>query len=375
MPSLKAGLNLFTGQYPHHHPHPRAKFDSALLLRWARQVEEVILWDTGLGWHGLDEFLAAATRLTHVHMDSCSPLAAAQADRLLNACSAVTRLSLAGSCMPCNFPSTVTELQAAFRNDDDCALHKTQCDALLYRADSLPHLEDLSLTFDGDGRIPVVLTCPIQLAQLQVLYLGLDVSSVDVDLSWVQLQARPRVENETGFEFDCFVHVDMIDPAMHRAVVAQLSPFAIRELTLYLDTPFTCIIQKLWSQLNICSLILAFHDLALCAASEALQVLPLSCTRVDIEAKHLRLDRVIYISSAALFCQPANIRVTTEACIEIVGAGAACMTAPDRMQQPWQFVVQGAKSVHGLPPSLATNKTYFQQNAAACKAGWTDDTE
>ena len=51
------------------------------------------------------------------------------------------------------------------------------------------------------------------------------------------------------------------------------------------------------------------------------------------------------------------------------------MTAPHQMQQPWQFVVSGAKSVCGLPPSLPTNKTYFQQNAAACKAGWSDDTE
>ena len=287
MPSLKAGLNIFTGRHPHHDPHPSPKFDSALLLRWARQVAEVVLWDPSLGCHGLREFLAEATRLTHVYIHSCSLLAAAQADRLLSACSAVTRLSLAGSCMPSRFPSTVTELQARFKSGRDDALHRSQCDALLYRADSLPHLKDLSLTFDGnDIKTPVVLTCPIQLAQLQVLYLGLDVSTVDLDLSWVQLQARPRVENEKGLEFDCFVHVDTADPAMHNAVVAKLSPFSIGELTLYLAIPFTCTLQKLWSQLTVCTLILALGDMALSKASEALQILPPSCTKVEIEAEH-----------------------------------------------------------------------------------------
>ena len=203
-----------------------------------------------------------------------------------------------------------------------------------------------------------------------MLELGLSISS-DIDLSWVHLQACPQ--------FQCSLHLSETKRARHKAAVAQLSPFAMRELTLRLNVQFTPTMQKLWSQLNVRSLILAssVEDDSFSTASKALMFLPVSCTQVIIEVNNLIWRRVIYIGAAALMSQAANIHIVTEDCarVEVLGAGAACMTAANEMQQPWQIVVQGAKSVQGLPPSLATSKTYFLQNAAACKAGWTDETK
>ena len=367
VPSLKAGLAIYSNEPP----QLSSKFESALLLRWARHVEKVNVHDSTLGCHGLCEFLASATSAASIDVRSHSLLAAAQADRLLCACSAVNHLSLSGSFMPSTFPRTVTDLQVDFsrygkpRVDAQDAV---QCDALLYRAASLPCLRQLLLSFSG--YMPAQLTCPIKLRQLQVLYLGLlNMDSTDANLSWVQLQACPN--------FSCSVSLHPTNSDMHDDVVARFSPLTIKRLDLYVDIRFSCHMQKLWSQLNNCSLILSFDDMPFTTASEALQILPLSCTKVILEARNLSWDRVIYVSSTAFFSQAANIRVITEscACVEILGAGDACMAAANEMQRPWQFVVQGAKSVHGLPASLATNKTYFLQNAAACSAGWTDDTD
>ena len=370
VPLLKSGLEVdFYGCDDH--PRPLLRFVTALLLRWARHVQTVNVYDRALGCCGLYEFLTQADSVTDVHIESNSLLEAAQADRLLHACTAVKTLSLCGSFMPSCFPSSVTKLQADFKHGTAGAGATdavVQCDALLYRAGSLLCLEELSLSLTSQTSF--LLTCPIQMALLQVLELRLSISS-DINLSWVHLQACPHLQ--------CSLYLNRTKIARHKAAVAQLSPFAIRGLTLRLNVQFTPTMQKLWSQLNVCSLILASsvdHE-SFSTASQALMFLPVSCTNVIIEVKDLIWHRVIYISAAALVSQAANIHIVTEDCarVEVLGAGAACMTAANEMQQPWQIVVQGAKSVQGLPPSLATSKTYFQQNAAACGAGWTDETK
>ena len=363
VPSLRAGL--VGHQFNHSHSLPN--FGSTLMLRWAGHMEAIDLHENLYGCFGLADFLAAAKHATTVQMHSRSLLAAAQADRLLHACKSVTSLELSGIFMPSNLASTITDLHAifAYHTPDLNALNSVQCDALLYRADILPQLKHLSLTFTGT--IPAVLTCPIQLAQLQVLNLALDVSCNELDLSWVQLQACPRL--------NCMICLDVSKKARHEAAVAQLSPLMIRSLALSLEVPFTSSRQQLWGQLRACSLHLKVFENSFSQASGALQILPRSCTNIVIETVEFESHQMMYISWAALVSRAANIRVITNhfVTVQILGHRHACM-ATSEMQQPWQFVVQGAKTVHGLPASLASDKTYFQQNAAAGRAGWTDET-
>ena len=161
MPSLKSGLEVDFDGYDDH-PHPLLRFDTALLLRWARHVQQVNIYDDALGGHGLYEFLTEANTVTDVHIESSSLVAAAQADRLLHACTAVKTLSLCGSFMPSCFPLSVTALRADFKDDKDgtTTMDAVQCDALLYRASRLPCLEELSIFLTG--KLSALLTCPIR---------------------------------------------------------------------------------------------------------------------------------------------------------------------------------------------------------------------
>ena len=364
MPSLKSGLGCVGGCQ-----NARMNFGSALLLRWARRMEVIYLSNSVLSCHGLTDFLAAVDQDAVIQMSTSSMLEAAQADRLLHRCP-VRRLALSGSTLPSCLPSSVTDLRASFWGGlSEAAMWLSdQCNALLYRADNLPQLTDLSLCLCTalDAPTPLVLTCPVQMANLQMLRLQLDLTA-QLDLSWVHLQACPN--------FDCIIFLGTAEFRAHDAAVAQLRGLAIRSLTLRTDVPFGRALQELWSSLRVCSFHLHLLEDAFSSAAGALQCLPRSCTNIFIEAT--ALNQVVFIRWAALVGQAANIRLITKPCatVQILGAGHACLADVTRLQQPWQLVVQGARSVYGLPAPLASDKTYFQQNAAACSADWTSDTE
>ena len=360
VPSLKAGIAGYR-QGRTHLPY----FGSALLVRWAGHMDSVTISDELLGCHGLSAFMAAAVQAKDVRLESHSLVSASKADYLLHRCSAVTRLTLAGSVMPTNMPPSVTTLSAQLRADGrrSTDMDPMQCNALLYRLERLPCLSKLSLmTYNC-----TLLSCPIRLPQLQELQIELRVDSADVDLSWVQLQACPG--------YDCTVHLAVEEAAKQKAVVTQLRSLTIRTLSLSSGRPFTSVLQKMWSQLRVCSLHIKVGTEMFVYASEALQHLPKTCSKLVIETEYHSRDRDIFIHWAAVACHGMNVQITTEsfASIQILHAGHAAMAALSCLQQPWQLVVQGAKSVHGLPATLATSKTYFQQNPAARDAGWADD--
>ena len=361
VPSLKAGL---AGYWQGRSRLPN--FGSALLVRWAAHMDSVNISDDLLGCPGLAEFMAAAAQATNVRIESHSLMSAAKADYLLHRCSAVTTLTLTGSVMPTTLPPTVTTLQAQPAADErrSTDMDPLQCNALLYRLERLPCLSQLSLILYDC----TLLSCPICLPQLQELQLELSVDSADMDLSWVQLQACPA--------FDCTVDLAVEEAAKHKAVVTQLQSLTIRTLSLFSSRPYTGVLQRMWSQLRVCSLHLMVGDKLFVHASEALQYLPASCSELVIEDDyHVSADGDIFIHWAALVGHAMKIRIIAESCtsIHFLDAGHAAMAAPSCLQQPWQLVVYGAKSVNGLPASLATGHTYLQQNAAARNAGWIDD--
>ena len=366
LPALKLGLSGYLGSGAR---KVLPNFGSATLLSWAQHMPSIAISDGILGCPGLAELMAVAVRATTVRVECRSLVSSARADQLLQKCSAVTKLTLAGSVMPTHIPSTVTTLHAELGHDGLRPLKTDpwQCNALLKRAGSLPCLRHLSLDLCTSGR--TYISCPVRLPHLQELNVELIVGTKEVDLSWVQLQACPAL--------DCTVDLTVVFTAKQKAVADQLKPLAIRKLSLYSDIPFSGALQKIWSQLRVCSLHLGVGDDMFLEASGALQYLPESCTKLVIKAAEHGYDREIFINWAALVSHAMHIRLIAESYVgvQILDAGPAAMAAPSCLQQPWQLVVQGAKSVQGLPASLATGNTYFQQNAAACDAGWTDDTE
>lgn len=345
---------------------PLPNFGSALFQRWAGRMEAVCLSHSMLSCPGLPDFLAAVKHNTVVRLQTSSLIEAGQADRMLHKCT-VRRLELAGGFLPSCLPSTVTELQVSFWEvkAQPRTFQSDQCNAFLYRVDKLPQLTSLSLRMCANG--PIVLRCPVRLAQLQVLHVEVHDLMAEIDLSWVHLQACPA--------FDCTVRFSFTNQGHHDAVLVQLQPVAIRTLSLCVAFPFSCDLQEMWSQLVVRSLHLHLLEDVLSSASGALQFLPISCTHIVIESS--AVDQVIYVRWAALIRQAANIRLITKPCatVQILGAGHACLADVTRLQQPWQLVVHGAQSVYGLPAPLASDKTYFQQNAAACSADWTSETE
>ena len=82
-----------------------------------------------------------------------------------------------------------------------------------------------------------------------------------------------------------------------------------------------------------------------------------------------------YVAWAALSSTAASVRLHMHARASLRVSGfEASSSIPEQHGRPWQLVVHGAESIHGLPmlgPRLCVKaKHYLLQNAAACAAGW-----
>ena len=180
LPSLALGF------WPCFEPCYGVNFGSSLALQLASHMKFIDISADVLANPSMPEFLASGSQMIIVAVDILSLPEAAQADHLLCYCSAVSTLLLNGRFMPAMLPLTTETLHATL---SDTAL--SQPDAFLHHAANLPSLKELRIGSDTSPTepMPFLLTCPVQLGQLQSLHIGpVSLSASEVKLSWVLRQ-------------------------------------------------------------------------------------------------------------------------------------------------------------------------------------------
>ena len=223
----------------------------------------------------------------------------------------------------------------------------------------------------------VSLTSRVQLGSLRSVTLGFAMIVEDPrapDLAWIGQQSLQRL--------DLSILVHSSRPSKHATVVQHLEQLNMRkhfdQVRLAVTVPFPRNIQVAWSALNIRELTITvwYDGPAFGTADLALQVLPASCSRVQI--KTLEHSLLVFVPWSAIAARSAIIQVGLQPCqaLHVLGTGANCEACGSFsfLQQPWQLVVKGPAKLHGLPASQVAGGTYLLQNQAARDAGWTVDT-
>ena len=347
--------------------HTAICLDSQLLLSWAGQIEALCLNDGVLHVPGVDAVLNAASDLAWLKLLCHTTAFNAATDRLLAKLCTVEELVLQGTVRPRCIPETMETLSIwSF-------FGPRQADAVLNRCERLHSLQKLSLHFLYGSEVKF--TSLKQLDSLRSVTLGFAMTVEDaqpLDLAWIGQQSLQQLDLS-----NC---IQSSQPAKHATVVQHLAQLNTRkqfdQVRLSATVPFPRNIQMMWSTLNIRDLTInMFYNSAFGTADLALQVLPASCSRVQIRALASGHSFPVFISWSAIAARSAIIHVVLQPCqaLHVLGTGSkdeACGSVSD-LQQPWQLVVKGPARLHGLPASQTPCKPYLLQSQAAWDAGWT----
>ena len=363
MPALREGITIGIC-----HPNDITKpdrLDSPLLLAWAARAGTLILYQDAHNTPGLAELLAAAANMTSLCIVCRDVLAAAQADYLISKCCPLTRIELTGPCRPSILHETVEELLVEFDaegGEDD--FDPRQVNVLLFHCTRLPRLRWLRLNL---GLLqPVMLTCAVQLRELDVLDIQMTLDDFDNSLSWALAQPCGQ--------FFLWVTVVTSDVSRNAAFAQQLSRARLQMLTVTLQGEFRAAMQALWAPVQAERVILKFCGNT--QGSHALTMLPCCSTLVLEFWQAWDLPSAIQISWEALTRHANRVFIRLDMLNELHVIGfEQDETSLGGLQQPWQLVVHGGRGVQGLPASQQTKQAYLLQNQAARAAGWTEDTD
>ena len=81
----------------------------------------------------------------------------------------------------------------------------------------------------------------------------------------------------------------------------------------------------------------------------------------------------VFLNWGAVAKVPSSITICMHNLdLHVLGASAA---PPCFAEQPWQLLIDSAKSLHGLPPTVASGPLHFLQNSAAILEGWSTSHE
>ena len=211
-------------------------------------------------------------------------LSSAATDCLLVKLCAVKELVLQSSVRPRCIPESVEILSICsyLGPQLDPGVKRWQADAVLNRCERLHSLQKLSLHFVYGSEVK--LTSRVQLGSLRSVTLGFAMTVEDPrgpDLAWIGQQSLQRL--------DLSILVHSSRPSKHATVVQHLEQLNMRkhfdQVRLAVTVPFPRNIQVAWSALNIWELTITvwYDGPAFGTADLALQVLPASCSRVQIK--------------------------------------------------------------------------------------------
>ena len=292
------------------------------------------------------KFASAAGRVHTVIMKCDSVTAAAQANNVLLRLAQVACLSISGSYLPTLYPLTLKRLSVtpAYTNKRASfwELAAAHPDVVILSWHRLPGVQRLDYTFVHG--CAVRLTCPIQLGNLESLHLQfslLDCKRMHINLSWLHQQPLHALTAR--------VCIHPHTEALRILLLQQLAGIRFTELSLARFNLTPVIPQTLWEPLSVHTLVLEAWDH--CYLSCIAEGLP-HCHKLVVKIKSNQEGPVCF-SWPNLTKQPMDIRLMLQCRMELHIQSFDAL-AHERLQQPWQLVVQGTDTgcVACLPPGL-----------------------
>ena len=180
-----------------------------------------------------------------------------------------------------------------------------------------------------------------------------------MSLAWLRLQSSSKV----------YMHIRLSRQTPSQAQQAVLELQTLRIYVLHIQTRyshFSAELQHNWGQLKSCK----FLHLAFQSQTGVVHALPI-CKRVHVSGPMSSptkpVQRSLCVQWAAIGNRPGKVYISLYKSqrLRVEGHADPLLSCA----APWQLKVRSGAGVKGLPPSRATQKVYFLQNAVADAAG------